>query len=385
MTPYNAGLSSGSNLGPSNPSLISAVNTRAESLHAADPANTLPIPIDLVTSSGSGLDPDISVASAYYQVHRIAVERNLSEESVQSLVNSQIKPRQFWIFGEPRVNVLALNLALDDMSRTRIVPSSAIQPDLPLSDESGLRIPDWVVLILFFGVFVVTVVPLGRFMVKVIKGEPHILSPISTPLEHRLLAWSQVKADEEMDWKTFAIAMMIFSLVGIVFLFVLQLVQSVLPLNPAGVGSPSWDLSLNTAVSFVTNTNWQAYAGETGVSYLTQMMGLCVQNFTSAATGMAVLVGLIYGLSRRSSSTIGNFWVLLIRSIMILLPLSIILALILISQGAVQTLAGTGYRPASRSGQGCKWVSGYHPDDSARTRCITGCNQTTRRKRGRFL
>ena len=340
VTPYNAGLSSGSNLGPSNPSLISAVNTRAESLHAADPANTLPIPIDLVTSSGSGLDPDISVASAYYQVHRIAVERNLSEESVQSLVNSQIKPRQFWIFGEPRVNVLALNLALDDMSRTRIVPSSAIQPDLPLSDESGLRIPDWVVLILFFGVFVVTVVPLGRFMVKVIKGEPHILSPISTPLEHRLLAWSQVKADEEMDWKTFAIAMMIFSLVGIVFLFVLQLVQSVLPLNPAGVGSPSWDLSLNTAVSFVTNTDWQAYAGENGVSYLTQMMGLCVQNFTSAATGMAVLVGLIYGLSRRSSSTIGNFWVLLIRSIMILLPLSIILALILISQGAVQTLQG---------------------------------------------
>src|SRR5512136_2457580 len=98
VTPYNAGLSSGSNLGPSNPALISAVNTRVESLHAADPANTLPIPIDLVTSSGSGLDPDISVASAYYQVHRIALERNMSEESVQSLVNSQIKTRQFWIF-----------------------------------------------------------------------------------------------------------------------------------------------------------------------------------------------------------------------------------------------------------------------------------------------
>ena len=340
VTPYNAGLSSGSNLGPSNPALINAVNARVESLHAADPANTLPIPVDLVTSSASGLDPDISVASAYYQVHRIALERNMSEESVQSLVNSQIKPRQFWIFGEPRVNVLALNLALDDMSRTRIVPSSANQPVLPRSDESGLPIPDWVVLILFFGVFVVTVVPLGRFMVKVIKGEPHLLSPISTPLEHRLLDWSQVRRDEEMDWKTFAIAMMIFSLVGIVFLFVLQLVQSGLPLNPAGVGSPSWDLSLNTAVSFVTNTDWQAYAGESGVSYLTQMMGLCVQNFTSAATGMAVLVGLIYGLSRRSSSTIGNFWVLLIRSIMILLPLSIILALILISQGAVQTLQG---------------------------------------------
>ncbi|NTV00380.1 MAG: potassium-transporting ATPase subunit KdpA [Methanoregulaceae archaeon] len=340
VAPYNAGLSSGSNLGPSNPALINVVNTRVESLHAADPANKLPIPVDLVTSSASGLDPDISVASAYYQVHRIALARTMSEESVHSLVTSYIEPRQFWIFGEPRVNVLALNLALDDMSRTHIVPSSSIQPDLPQSNESGLRVPDWIVLMLFFGVFVVTVVPLGRFMVKVINGEPHILSPLSTPLEHRLLAWAQVKADEEMDWKTFAIAMMVFSLVGIVFLFVLQLVQAGLPLNPAGVGSPSWDLSLNTAVSFVTNTDWQAYAGETGVSYLTQMMGLCVQNFTSAATGMAVLVGLIYGLSRRSSSTIGNFWVLLIRSIMILLPLSIILALILISQGAVQTLQG---------------------------------------------
>jgi K+-transporting ATPase ATPase A chain len=340
VAPYNAGLSSGSNLAPSNPALINVVNTRAESLHAADPANKLPIPVDLVTSSASGLDPDISVASAYYQVHRIALARTMSEERVHSLVTRSIEPRQFWIFGEPRVNVLALNLALDDMSRTHIVPSSSIQPDLPQSNESGLRIPDWIVLILFFGVFVVTVVPLGRFMVKVINGEPHILSPISTPLEHRLLTWAQVNVDEGMDWKTFAIAMMVFSLVGIVFLFVLQLVQAGLPLNPAGVGSPSWDLSLNTAVSFVTNTDWQAYAGETGVSYLTQMMGLCVQNFTSAATGMAVLVGLIYGLSRRSSSTIGNFWVLLIRSIMILLPLSIILALILISQGAVQTLQG---------------------------------------------
>jgi len=340
VMPYNAGLSSGSNLGPTNPALISAVNASVESLHAADPANTLPIPVDLVTSSASGLDPDISVAAAYYQVHRIALERNMSEESVKSLVNSQVNPRQFWIFGEPRVNVLMLNLALDDMMANNVVPPASVQPDLTLPDESGLQIPDWIVVILFFSVFVVTVVPLGRFMVKVITGEPHILSPISTPLEHWLLAWSQVKADDEMDWKAFTIAMMVFSLVGIAFLFVLQLAQSALPLNPAGVGSPSWDLALNTAVSFVSNTNWQAYAGETGVSYLTQMMGLCVQNFTSAATGMAVLVGLTYGLSRRSSSTIGNFWVLLIRSVMILLPISMILALILVSQGTVQTLQG---------------------------------------------
>ena len=338
--PYNAGLSSGSNLGPSNPALASAVKARVEALHAADPANTLPIPVDLVTASGSGLDPDISVAAAYYQVHRIARERDLGETDVKALVTSQIEPRQFGIFGEPRVNVLKLNLALDDMSTTHIAPSFPAQADPVSPDGSGLRIPDWIVLILFIGVFIVTVVPLGRFMVKVLKGEPHLLSPVTSPLEHRLLAWSQVKADDEMDWKTFAIAMMVFSFVGIVFLFVLQLAQPVLPLNPSGAGSPSWDLALNTAVSFVTNTNWQAYAGETGVSYLTQMIGLCVQNFTSAATGLAVLVGLAYGLSRRSASTIGNFWVLLVRSVMILLPLSIIIALILVSQGTVQTLGG---------------------------------------------
>ena len=338
--PYNAGLSSGSNLGPSNPALTSVVKTRVEDLHAADPANTIPIPVDLVTASASGLDPDISVDAAYYQVHRIARERNLIEEEVQALVNSHIEPRQFWIFGEPHVNVLMLNLALDDLSTTHVVPSSTVQPNPAPPDASGLRIPDWIVLVLFISVFVVTVVPLGRFMVKVLKGEPHLLSPISKPLEIQLLAWSQVKADDEMDWKTFAIAMMVFSLIGIVFLFMLQLAQPILPLNPAGVESPSWNLALNTAVSFVTNTNWQAYAGETGVSYLTQMMGLCVQNFTSAATGMAVLVGLTYGLSRKSSSTIGNFWVLLIRSVMILLPISIIIALILASQGTIQTLSG---------------------------------------------
>ncbi len=338
--PYNAGLSSGSNLGPSNPALVNAVKTRVDALHAADPANTLPVPVDLVTASGSGLDPDISVAAANYQVHRIARERNFTDSDVQALVASHVEPRQFGIFGEPRVNVLNMNLALDEMSATHIVPSSPVPQGFDFPDEPGLRIPDWIVLILFIGVFVVTVVPLGRFMVHVLKGEPHLLSPLTGPLEHRLLAWSQVNAKDEMDWITFAIAMMVFSFIGILFLFVLQLTQSVLPLNPAGIGSPSWDLALNTAVSFVSNTNWQAYAGETGVSYLTQMMGLCVQNFTSAATGLAVLTGLAYGLSRKSASTIGNFWVLLVRSVMILLPLSIIIALILVSQGTVQTFSG---------------------------------------------
>ncbi|MDD4136609.1 MAG: potassium-transporting ATPase subunit KdpA [Methanoregula sp.] len=338
--PDNAGLSSGSNLGPSNPALAGAVKARVAALHAADPANTLPVPVDLVTASGSGLDPDISPAAAYYQVPRVARERKLSEAAVNSLVTGHIEPRQFGIFGEPRVNVLNLNLALDDLARSG-APAAALQPaGTPAPDTPWLRLPDWILLVLFFGFFIVTVVPLGRFMVRVLRGEPHVLSFAFDPLERWLLSWSRVKADEEMDWKGFALAMMVFSLLGIVFLFVLQLAQPLLPLNPAGAGAPSWDLALNTAVSFVTNTNWQAYAGETGVSYLTQMAGLCVQNFTSAATGLAVLAGLAYGFSRKSATTIGNFWVLLVRSILVLLPLSIVIALILVSQGTVQTLAG---------------------------------------------
>ncbi len=339
--PYNAGLSSGSNLGPSNPALISAVKARAEILHAADPGNTLPIPVDLVTSSGSGLDPDISVAAANYQVSRIARERNLSESDVSALVARQTQNRQFGLLGESRVNVLKLNLALDDMSSHLItVTPSAGQREVPPPLVFGLRMTEWIQLILFFIVLAALIVPIGGFMAKVYSGERTFLTPITGPVEKWILSASGVSGSEEMDWKMFAVAMMIFSVIGIAVVFVLQMAQQILPLNPAGVGPASWDLSLNTAVSFATNTNWQAYAGEAGVSYLTQMIGLAVQNFISAAVGMAVLIAFIYGFSRRSATTIGNFWVLLIRSVMILLPLCTIIALILVSQGTVQTFSG---------------------------------------------
>jgi potassium-transporting ATPase potassium-binding subunit len=338
--PYNAASSSGSNLGPSNPALSDAVKARADALHAADPGNPRLIPVDLVTASASGLDPDISIAAAYYQVPRVARERNLSEQDVRTLVSQYIEPRQFWIFGEPRVNVLSLNLALDDLGISRIAPAPRQVPDTVPSVVSGMRLTDWVQLVLFFSIFVVTVVPLGRFMWRVLTGDRTILSPVIYPVEDRLLAAAGVRADDEMDWKTFSVAMMVFSVLCIAFVYVLQEVQGLLPLNPAGVGAVPWDLSLNTAVSFATNTNWQAYVPETTVSYLTQMIGLAVQNFVSAAVGMAVLIGLVYGLTRRSASTIGNFWVLLVRSIMILLPLCVIIAIILVSQGTVQTFGG---------------------------------------------
>jgi K+-transporting ATPase ATPase A chain len=341
VVPYNSAVSSGSNLGPTNPALIDEIDARVEVLHTADPSNTQPIPVDLVTSSGSGLDPDISVAAANYQVSRIARERNLSESDVAALVAQQTQDKQFGLLGEPRVNVLKLNLALDDLSAHRItVMPATVLPDTPSSLIIGLRMSDWVQLILFFVILAALIVPVGGFMAKVYSGERTFLSPIIDPVEKWILSASGVNSAEEMDWKMFAVAMMVFSVMGIAVVFMLQMVQQVLPLNPAHVGPVPWDLSLNTAVSFATNTNWQAYAGEAGVSYLTQMIGLAVQNYMSAAVGMAVLIAFIYGFSRRSATTIGNFWVLLVRSVMILLPFCIIIALILVSQGTVQTFNG---------------------------------------------
>jgi K+-transporting ATPase ATPase A chain len=199
---------------------------------------------------------------------------------------------------------------------------------------------DWVQLILFFVVLACLIIPVGGFIANVYNGERTFFSPILDPVERWILSISGVNSDEEMDWRMFAVAMMVFSMIGIAVVILLQSIQQLLPLNPAGVGSVPWDLSLNTAVSFATNTNWQAYAGETGVSYLTQMIGLAVQNFMSAAAGMAVLIAFIYGFSRRSATTIGNFWVLLIRSILILLPICVIISLVLVSQGTVQTFSG---------------------------------------------
>jgi K+-transporting ATPase ATPase A chain len=175
-------------------------------------------------------------------------------------------------------------------------------------------------------------------MAHIYRGEPTVLSPIIRPLEQRILSISGIDGAEEMDWKTFAGSLIIFNILGILFLFILQQIQQYLPLNVQNFGAVSPDLALNTAVSFASNTNWQAYAGEETLSYLTQMLGLTVQNFVSAATGMAVLVALIYGFSRRQTALIGNYWVLLIRSIWILVPLSILLSLFLVSQGVVQNL-----------------------------------------------
>jgi len=180
--------------------------------------------------------------------------------------------------------------------------------------------------------------PLGAYMARVYEGRPCGLDGALGWLERLIYKVSGIRPGEEMGWKTYAVTMLLFNLVGLLAVYLLQRVQGVLPLNPQGLGAVSPDSSFNTAVSFATNTNWQGYGGETTMSYLTQMFGLTVQNFVSAATGMAVLVALIRGFARRSAQTIGNFWVDLTRTTLyILLPLAFISALILVSQGVVQT------------------------------------------------
>ena len=182
--------------------------------------------------------------------------------------------------------------------------------------------------------------PLGAYMTRVFQGERTFLDPVLGPLERFIYRTAKIKPGEEMDWKANAVAMLVFNFAGLMLVYILQRVQGLLPLNPQGLGAVSPDSSFNTAVSFATNTNWQGYGGETTMSYLTQMLALTVQNFVSAASGIAVLVLFIRGLARHSARTLGNFWVDMTRSTLyILLPLSFVLALILVSQGAVQTFS----------------------------------------------
>lgn len=193
-------------------------------------------------------------------------------------------------------------------------------------------------LVLYVVVLLVLAKPLGSYMARLYQGQLRGLERVLGWLERLVYRASGVRPGEEMGWKTYAAAMLLFNLAGLLAVYLLQRFQGLLPLNPQGLGAVSPDSSFNTAVSFASNTNWQGYGGETTMSYLTQMLGLTVQNFVSAATGMATLAAFIRGFARRSAATIGNFWVDLTRTtVYILLPLSFVLALLLVSQGVVQT------------------------------------------------
>ncbi|MBM3107011.1 potassium-transporting ATPase subunit KdpA [Pseudomonas sp. V1] len=197
---------------------------------------------------------------------------------------------------------------------------------------------DYALLLAFFALVLVPAPWLGRFYYKVMEGQRTWLSPVLGPLERGCYRLAGVDTQVEQSWKQYTLALLAFNLAGFGVVFSVLLFQGYLPLNPQHLPGQEWSLAFNTAVSFVTNTNWQAYSGEASVSYLSQMMGLTVQNFVSAATGLAVLVALCRGIARRSALTLGNFWVDMTRATLYgLLPLCLLLALLLVWQGVPQT------------------------------------------------
>ncbi len=197
----------------------------------------------------------------------------------------------------------------------------------------------WLQIALFCVLVTALVKPLGWYMTRIMTGKRTFLSPVLRPIERLLYAGAGIDERQEQHWLTYLVAMLSFNAAGFVLLFGLQRLQGLLPLNPTGMGAISPDSAFNTAVSFVTNTNWQGYGGESTMSYLVQMAGLTVQNFVSAATGIAIAMALIRGFARASAKTVGNFWTDLTRSTLyVLLPLSILCALFYVSQGVTQTL-----------------------------------------------
>jgi K+-transporting ATPase ATPase A chain len=226
-------------------------------------------------------------------------------------------------------------------------------------------------IVLYAIVLVALGVPLGAYMARVYTGEARLAQRVLGPLERLLYRLFGVEPDQEQSWKQYAVAALVFNVLGIVVVYLLQRLQASLPENPNSLPGVDPRVAFNTAVSFATNTNWQAYGGETTMSHLVQSAALGVQNFVSAATGMATLIPLIRGFTRKRAETVGNFWVDLTRSTLyILLPLSIVLAVALIQQGVPQTTAGketaalldpTGAGPRPAGGA----VGAPTPSDSA--------------------
>jgi K+-transporting ATPase ATPase A chain len=199
---------------------------------------------------------------------------------------------------------------------------------------------DWVQIVLYVVILIALAKPLGSFMARVFNGERNFLSPVLAPVERFTYRLLGTRPDEEMNWKKYAVAVLLFALLGVVTLFIIELLQGVLPFNPQHLPGVSPALAFNTSISFNTNTNWQNYGGETTMTYFTQMVGLTVHNFLSAAAGIAVLMAVIRGFTRHTAQTIGNFWVDMTRSVLyILIPLALVLSIVLMSQGVVQTLS----------------------------------------------
>ncbi len=203
-------------------------------------------------------------------------------------------------------------------------------------------IQGWAQIVVFLLVLTALVPVLGGYIARVFQGEPVFLTPAVGPIERFAYRVLRVRPGDGQDWKAYARSIVVFSLLSWLVLYLMLRSQSVQPLNPEGFGSAPWNLSFNTASSFVTNTNWQYYGGETTLTYFVQMAGLTVQNFVSAAVGIAALAAVIRGFAARSGAVLGNFWSDLVRiNLYILLPISLVAALLLVSQGVIQTLDGS--------------------------------------------
>ena len=197
----------------------------------------------------------------------------------------------------------------------------------------------WTQILLYCAIVAVLVKPLGGYMTRVFNGEQTLLSPLLGPVEAALFRAAGVDAQREQHWLAYTVAMLLFHVGGFLILYGLMRFQGMLPFNPADQSAVPADLTFNTAVSFITNTNWQNYGGESTMSYLVQMLGLTHQNFLSAATGIVLAVALIRGFARASMSTVGNFWVDITRcTLYILLPICVVYALFLVWEGIPQTL-----------------------------------------------
>ncbi|MHB1283567.1 MAG: potassium-transporting ATPase subunit KdpA [Metallibacterium scheffleri] len=233
---------------------------------------------------------------------------------------------------------------------------------------------DYLQMALYMVVLLALVKPVGAYMALVFAETPNRVTCFGAPIERLLYRLGGIRADEEMSWKRYALAMLLFNLLGLLALYLLQRVQQWLPLNPQHLGAVAPGSAMNTAISFASNTNWQGYAGETTMSYLTDMLGLTVQNFLSAATGIAVLLAVIRGFIRRNAATVGNFWVDLTRSTLyVLLPLSLLLALALVSQGVIQNLRP--YVDAHLLPATTQTVATQHADGDSSSRLIPVATQ----------
>ncbi len=203
-----------------------------------------------------------------------------------------------------------------------------------------MTLAGWAQILVFCAIIVALAKPLGAYMTRVFEGERTFLSPILNPVERGFYALAGIDPKADQRWTGYAASMLAFNFVGFLALYAVLRLQDVLPLNPQGMSAMTPDLALNTAASFVTNTNWQSYGGETTLGYFAQMAGLTVQNFVSAATGIALAVAMIRGFARRSASGIGNFWADLTRcTLYILLPICLVFAIFLVWQGIPQNLS----------------------------------------------